>query len=565
MVFPLDQDFWIGTGPKAFKRSEITLNNVKVNVKDFGAVGDGIADDKAAIQDAVNALPEKGILVFPEGRYLIKGYNQYVTIGLDRTRILGAPGAWLITENSDNPEALSDPHYCGLTITGDKCYIFGLNIQGGLISMQTNNLNVENCTFKNLHNAAIAVSSTLAFNRLTVKDCVFDTSLATDVGNYTVIQRGSVDADPWGGTVVVDNCEFIGVAGGVNMHKTRTVIIQNSKFQGIDINCIKTSIGNENLIIENNEFDGAAINPGSANRHLNSGTDYLGFIQWFDNVKITGNKAKNFSVNTLAFLDGSFIDASITIKKNRFESCVSPIYTPQGNVDISRNKFLNCGGATTGISLCEVATWGRIIKFDKNLLIDTKLRLGNHGEQGHTFVYVRKNSIKYGLDNNGAIEQYNNAPGGSEFEACFIEDNDIEITGGKTRGIYAPTSYGRNNTVTGAAGTADDTIKIDNLVYDPAITGANTFPVYPNNKATVTNNNATGNITYTLPASLPVGYQVVVKRTHATHNLYFIAAGGAIDGLGTTAFISAGASGILTKITATNWILTSPNGTVNQY
>ena len=41
-----------------------------VNVKNFGAVGDGVADDTAAIQAAIHCLPEGGLLHFPAGQYL---------------------------------------------------------------------------------------------------------------------------------------------------------------------------------------------------------------------------------------------------------------------------------------------------------------------------------------------------------------------------------------------------------------------------------------------------------------------------------------------------------------
>lgn len=41
-----------------------------VSVRDFGAKGDGIADDTAAIQRAILLLPEGGRLVVPEGTYL---------------------------------------------------------------------------------------------------------------------------------------------------------------------------------------------------------------------------------------------------------------------------------------------------------------------------------------------------------------------------------------------------------------------------------------------------------------------------------------------------------------
>lgn len=41
-----------------------------VNVKNFGALGDGVTDDTAAIQTAIHCLPENGLLHFPAGTYL---------------------------------------------------------------------------------------------------------------------------------------------------------------------------------------------------------------------------------------------------------------------------------------------------------------------------------------------------------------------------------------------------------------------------------------------------------------------------------------------------------------
>lgn len=44
------------------------------NVKDYGAKGDGVADDTTAIQSAINALPASGGTVFfPAGTYIING------------------------------------------------------------------------------------------------------------------------------------------------------------------------------------------------------------------------------------------------------------------------------------------------------------------------------------------------------------------------------------------------------------------------------------------------------------------------------------------------------------
>jgi len=46
---------------------------MEVNVKDFGAIGDGICDDTLAIQKAIDYCSEiKGRVIFPPGIYLCK-------------------------------------------------------------------------------------------------------------------------------------------------------------------------------------------------------------------------------------------------------------------------------------------------------------------------------------------------------------------------------------------------------------------------------------------------------------------------------------------------------------
>ena len=41
-----------------------------INVRDFGALGDGLNDDTIAIQSAINCLPRGAKLYFPAGQYL---------------------------------------------------------------------------------------------------------------------------------------------------------------------------------------------------------------------------------------------------------------------------------------------------------------------------------------------------------------------------------------------------------------------------------------------------------------------------------------------------------------
>lgn len=47
------------------------LADIAINVKSFGAKGDGITDDSTAIQNAINSLTNGGTVLFPVGSYLV--------------------------------------------------------------------------------------------------------------------------------------------------------------------------------------------------------------------------------------------------------------------------------------------------------------------------------------------------------------------------------------------------------------------------------------------------------------------------------------------------------------
>lgn len=61
-----------------------------LNVKDFGAVGDGIHDDTMAIQTAITACPKGGLIHIPVGKYLVKPLflKSHVTIELDKGAVI---------------------------------------------------------------------------------------------------------------------------------------------------------------------------------------------------------------------------------------------------------------------------------------------------------------------------------------------------------------------------------------------------------------------------------------------------------------------------------------------
>lgn len=65
-----------------------------VNVRDFGAKGDGVTDDTTACQSAINCLPKDGRLYFPKGTYLVAPLclKSHMTLELEEgATILGSP------------------------------------------------------------------------------------------------------------------------------------------------------------------------------------------------------------------------------------------------------------------------------------------------------------------------------------------------------------------------------------------------------------------------------------------------------------------------------------------
>ena len=82
------------TGAKTFDLAPIFKLGPHINVKGYGATGDGVTDDHAAITNAIAAVPAAGgVVYFPPGTYKV---GSYVFIRRSNVKLIGELGATLM-------------------------------------------------------------------------------------------------------------------------------------------------------------------------------------------------------------------------------------------------------------------------------------------------------------------------------------------------------------------------------------------------------------------------------------------------------------------------------------
>jgi hypothetical protein len=295
------------------------ITGAPVNVLDFGAKGDGVTDDTAAIQNALTyTLTTAKHCIFPPGTYITSSlidlsalpitYNVTIsgfgaTIKNTTTGVFKFPqlvlskieGLTIIGSDSDlatnrnTGSAIWFPNQITLTTLSNlriKYFAKGIEIPGGLF------YTINHCFTSYCGYHLYIGGSAFVNNLVTIYENTFNVSEngSDRVNGYTLTTDVAVFVNDSTGLVVRNNAFEFPQAYGLQLSNIKAASIQNNYFEhgynGFDIN-ISSSFGRQNIVSTNFHFAGTG-NGGTPGGHkpIDVATSILEYSTFISNLII---------------------------------------------------------------------------------------------------------------------------------------------------------------------------------------------------------------------------------------------------------------------------------------
>lgn len=378
----IDQLGFLQSGTGATTR--IIQNKLRdtVSVKDFGAVGDGVADDAAAIQSAINS--GNSVVYFPAGVYIIGTTVNLVT----GTILVGDSGAVLKLKAQSWAAAnglmfsavlVTDVKFKSLTLDGNKGNV-GTTRSPLNVIFRAQRVSFEDCTFQNAEGICLNNSS--------------------DIDNYEV-----------------KNCQFLSCGGNPDntdgyrkqaitfssdsVRRSQNIRITGCYFHRQGLDCISLADCDNVLISDNRSFESYTLvysNPAPyTTTNLVIADNVVNVCSEFGAGTAVAPAAVDLpSVNGLALTGNLF---------SEIDACAIGLFEGTTNAVVSGNTIINPmrgGGSSfvSGIFIGGVAGEDALsnIKVCGNLIVDTAVTpLMNYGvtvKSDTTGVLIQDNVVK---------------------------------------------------------------------------------------------------------------------------------------------------------------------------
>ena len=386
-----------------------------INVKDYGAKGDGVSDDGKAIINAINASGEKNIIYFPPGTYIIEnteieGYeNTGIVIEKSNIILIGNNRNSILKSKTGHLQVISISNSSNLTIKNLVIDGNAINYASGEHCIRINgtrNLKIINCEimnpsrygigFEGGKNEEILIDSCYIHdtgadgidmknfdslnNKITINNNYFYNIGLDQSLNY----QACIDIRGTGVAITNNLAKNIGVSSlFIRMRETTEEqgiggiknIISNCILQGNQTGGTGTGINcYEGTEISNCEISGVSV---GIMVGLNCVVSNCLITDVFDGIRTNGNNSiihaciiKNSSANAIRISnDGYIIDSCLIDKANRglfFNTNVK-------NTIVSNNNVFNCENYAVGDSEAKYINNKGIMEFDltKNIDVST--------------------------------------------------------------------------------------------------------------------------------------------------------------------------------------------------
>lgn len=427
---------------KTVKYADLVSSSYVINVKAYGAVGNGVTDDSAAVQAAFNAAIPGSVVLFPASAtaYII---NTAINVPISNITVIGY-GATLGNT--------ADTQYKKFNVNGPKAFIRfeGLAFEGGYSSMapvvnngtiaitNSSQITVNNCWFSQTNAAGVIIAGD-SYN-VAVTNCKFS---STYIGVITAVTGGNkplninisnnffrtglgTTSSANSGAVILSNTSPFGSGAGIVVSGNE---IRSYGKHGVYLNtAVHNSIVSDNFIsgtgigVQVEASTGVVVSGNTLRDIVNEGI----LVQnGSDNVNVSGNVLNTtdsnsngikFSVITRGVISGNNVESNgdaVVIS-----DCLSPTVT--GNTLRSTGEQVMIIGGGTNTILSNFVVSGN------------NFTAAGAGTRYHIYIGSGTNGINNGLITSnffaGNVLDAGinlNAPGASSI-------NDINITGNNT-------------------------------------------------------------------------------------------------------------------------------------
>lgn len=419
-----------------------------VNVRAFGATGDGATDDGQAIEDAVDALAAGDTLYFPPGTYNVagSGLSGAIVFAVGNVRVLGAGAdrTSIVLTGTSGTGIFRWSNHSGIEVAGIKFVgdnsgtgdgVAGSAIYISLLSSATADIadiHIHDCVFSNFRGAG--------WLRIDNQDDTYDIARVRIERNRF---SGGSDQDP----TAASAANQIYLVTGDNGYIEDYWIVDNH----CDANSVKMGISVQAKSRRGHVSRNTVLNAGQANSGsgvvlaygisvYNGGTQ----VEISDNVVIDAYTAGFYILDPDGFtITGNYVSGQEETSVTSLDRAGIAVTGGNGNTVVSGNSVADCyrgimlrpGGddayTVTGNHI-ENCTFGLVLRTSSTANFRGSVISGNHIEGTTTAVEFHRAGTTYfwralSLVGN-RIKGATGITGYAYFEECLIAQNLIHAT-----------------------------------------------------------------------------------------------------------------------------------------